>query len=60
MFLFQETYYVRPGLQEELLQQGVVLTPGDYFGPAGAGYLRMALVPTLGQCERAAELLIGV
>ncbi len=49
-----------PGLQDELLQQGIVLTPGDYFGPAGTGYLRMALVPTLGQCERAAELLVGV
>ena len=49
-----------PGLQERLLRQGVVLTPGDYFGPAGAGYLRLALVPTLEQCRRAAELLVGV
>jgi acetylornithine aminotransferase len=40
------------------LQQGLVLTPGDYFGEAGAGYLRLALVPTLAECERAAELLV--
>jgi succinyldiaminopimelate transaminase len=49
-----------PGLHERLLQQGIVLTPGDYFGPAGTGYLRLALVPTLEQCERAAELLVRV
>jgi succinyldiaminopimelate transaminase len=48
------------GFQERLLEQGVILTPGDYFGAAGEGYLRLALVPTLEQCERAAELLVGV
>jgi aspartate/methionine/tyrosine aminotransferase len=35
----------------------VILTPGDYFGPAGAGSLRLALVPTLEQCRRAAEIV---
>jgi acetylornithine aminotransferase len=45
------------GFQEALLERGVILTPGDYFGPAGAGYLRLALVPTLEQCERAASLI---
>jgi acetylornithine aminotransferase len=48
------------GFQEQLLERGVILTPGDYFGPAGAGYLRLALVPTLEECRRAAELLVGV
>jgi acetylornithine aminotransferase len=48
-----------PDLQPTLLERGVILTPGDYFGPAGEGYLRLALVPTLEQCERAASL-IGV
>jgi succinyldiaminopimelate transaminase len=47
------------GFQEALLERGVILTPGDYFGEAGAGYLRLALVPTLEECERAASL-IGV
>jgi succinyldiaminopimelate transaminase len=47
------------GFQERLLERGVILTPGDYFGPAGEGYLRLALVPTLSDCRRAAELLAG-
>jgi acetylornithine aminotransferase len=46
------------GDHAQLLEQGLVLTPGDYFGDAGAGYLRLALVPTLEQCERAAQLLV--
>ena len=49
-----------PGEHERLLERGLVLTPGDYFGSAGAGYLRLALVPTLDQCRRAAELLVGM
>jgi N-succinyldiaminopimelate aminotransferase len=48
------------GFQERLLEQGVILTPGSYFGEAGAGFLRLALVPTLSECERAAELLVRV
>ena len=34
-------------LAERLLDAGIVLAPGSFFGPAGAGYLRLALVPTL-------------
>jgi len=49
-----------PGEHERLLERGLVLTPGDYFGEAGVGYLRLALVPTLDQCRRAAELLVGM
>jgi succinyldiaminopimelate transaminase len=49
-----------PGEHERLLERGLILTPGDYFGAAGAGYLRLALVPTLAECERAAELLVGM
>lgn len=45
---------------ERLLERGIVLAPGSYFGPAGEGYLRLALVPTLAECERAAELLAGM
>jgi len=39
----------------ELLEAGIVLTPGSYLGEAGAGYARLALVPTLAECQRAAE-----
>jgi acetylornithine aminotransferase len=44
-------------IADRLLDEGIVLVPGSYFGPAGTGYLRMALVPTLAGCERAAERL---
>ena len=40
-----------------LLEQGVVVAPGSFFGAAGEGYLRLALVPTLEECERAAEIV---
>jgi len=36
---------------------GVVVAPGAYFGPEGEGYVRMAMVPTLPECERAVERL---
>jgi succinyldiaminopimelate transaminase len=44
-------------LAARLLEGGIVLAPGSYFGEAGRGYLRLALVPTLAECERAAERL---
>jgi aspartate/methionine/tyrosine aminotransferase len=31
--------------------------PGSYFGPSGEGYARLALVPSLEECERAAAIL---
>jgi acetylornithine aminotransferase len=40
-----------------LLEHGIVATPGSFFGPAGDGYVRFALVPTEEQCARAAEIL---
>jgi acetylornithine aminotransferase len=40
-----------------LLEHGIVATPGSFFGPAGEGYARFALVPTEEQCGRAAEIL---
>jgi len=48
------------GFQERLLERGVIVTPGSYFGAAGDGFLRLALVPPLEQCRAAAELLVGV
>jgi succinyldiaminopimelate transaminase len=41
----------------ELLERGIIVSPGEMFGPSGAGYVRFALVPTLEECERAAEIL---
>jgi aspartate/methionine/tyrosine aminotransferase len=42
---------------ERLLEHGVVVAPGSYFGPAGEGYVRFALVPTEEECAEAIELL---
>jgi acetylornithine aminotransferase len=55
------TFYLwveaRDDIVDRLLERGVVVTPGEYFGAAGAGYLRIALVPTQEQCERAASIM---
>jgi succinyldiaminopimelate transaminase len=45
---------------QRLLDQGVLVAPGAFFGGAGEGYVRVALVPTLAECRKAAELLTGV
>jgi succinyldiaminopimelate transaminase len=42
---------------ERLLRHGVVVAPGSYLGESGEGYIRIALVPTLAECERAAAIL---
>jgi succinyldiaminopimelate transaminase len=44
-------------LAARLLQQGLIVSPGTFFGPSGDGYWRLALVPTQAECERAAEIL---
>ena len=42
---------------DALLDRGVIVSPGEMFGPSGEGYVRFALVPTLEECERAAEIV---
>lgn len=42
---------------ERLLHDGVVVSPGRFFGAGGEGYLRLALVPTLEECEAAVEVV---
>jgi succinyldiaminopimelate transaminase len=45
----------------DLLERGdIVVAPGSFFGPEGEGYVRMAMVPTLEECERAAGTLEGL
>jgi succinyldiaminopimelate transaminase len=41
----------------ELLDLGIVVAPGSFFGPEGDGYVRMAMVPTVEDCRRAADIL---
>lgn len=45
------------GFALRLLEGGVVVAPGSYFGQSGEGYARIALVPTLDECRRAAKIL---
>jgi succinyldiaminopimelate transaminase len=45
---------------ERLLRHGVVVAPGSFLGDAGEGYIRIALVPTLEECGRAAAILEDV
>ena len=48
------------GCAERLLEHGLVVAPGAYLGDSGEGYVRIALVPTLEQCVRAASILEDV
>jgi acetylornithine aminotransferase len=54
MFLWLEDPHDRAA---ELLEQGVILAPGEFFGEFGRGYTRLALVPELEACERAAQII---
>ncbi len=47
-------------LATRLLEHGIVVAPGAYLGPSGEGYVRLALVPTVEDCERAAAILRGL
>lgn len=40
---------------EALLRHRIIASPGSAFGPAGAGWLRLALVPSVEGCVEAAE-----
>jgi succinyldiaminopimelate transaminase len=44
-------------LAAEWLERGIIVAPGSFFGPAGDGFVRLALVPPLADCERAVERL---
>jgi succinyldiaminopimelate transaminase len=39
-----------------LLESGIVVTPGSYFGGEGEGYVRFALVATEAECAEAASI----
>lgn len=42
---------------DRLLEEGIVVSPGRFFGPGGEGYIRLALVPTVEECAAAADVL---
>jgi acetylornithine aminotransferase len=45
---------------ERLMRVGIIALPGSFFDPAGAGFVRWALVPTLEQCREAVERMAAV
>ena len=38
-----------------LMEEGIIVAPGRSFGLGGEGYVRVALVPDIGECQRAIE-----
>jgi succinyldiaminopimelate transaminase len=44
-------------LTDRLLGEGIVVSPGRFFGPGGEGFIRLALVPTVEECAVAADVL---
>ena len=38
------------------LDQGIVISPGGFFGAGGDGWFRLALVPTIEQCKQALDI----
>jgi acetylornithine aminotransferase len=54
-FLWLDAGERAEALAAEWLERGVIVAPGSFFGPAGEGFLRLALVPSLEDCERAAS-----
>ena len=42
---------------DRLLDEGIVVSPGRFFGAGGAGFIRLALVPTVAECRDAAIAL---
>jgi len=44
------------GYAEHLLRRGILVSPGSFFGPGQADFIRLALVPSVEECRRTAEL----
>jgi acetylornithine aminotransferase len=59
MYLWLEVPGDEPSeaLAARVLERGLIVSPGTFFGPAGEGYWRLALVPTEDECRRAAAIL---
>jgi acetylornithine aminotransferase len=57
MYLWVAVAEPAEAVAARLLEHGIVVSPGTFFGPSGEGYIRFALVPTLEECERAAAIL---
>lgn len=47
-------------MTDRLLDHGVVVSPGRFFGAGGEGFIRLALVPSVDECRDAAMLLAEI
>jgi succinyldiaminopimelate transaminase len=59
-YLWVQVPHGRPSYEwalDLLDRADIVVAPGSFFGPEGEGYVRMAMVPTLEECERAGRAL---
>ncbi|MBS2020844.1 MAG: aminotransferase class I/II-fold pyridoxal phosphate-dependent enzyme, partial [Deltaproteobacteria bacterium] len=41
---------------QRLAERGILVTPGTFFGPSGTGFVRLSMVPTLADCQRAIDV----
>jgi succinyldiaminopimelate transaminase len=57
IYLWVEVPESSEAFATRVLERGLVVTPGSYFGPSGEGYVRIALTPPLEECKRAAAIL---
>jgi succinyldiaminopimelate transaminase len=57
MYLWVSVSEPAEEMAARLLEHGLVVSPGTFFGPSGEGYVRFALVPTEAECRRAAGVL---
>lgn len=57
-YLWMETPRGLSGAQyaAALLEEGIVVSPGEFFGGSQTNYVRAALVPSLEDCKRATEV----
>jgi succinyldiaminopimelate transaminase len=56
-FLWLDAGPQAEALAAEWIERGIIVAPGSFFGPAGEGFIRLALVPPLAECERAAAMI---
>jgi acetylornithine aminotransferase len=43
------------GYAARLAERGILVVPGPQYGSSGRGFIRLAMVPTLADCQRAVE-----
>ncbi len=59
-FKSEFTFYIWIKMNKDylntLIENGIILQPGDFMGEGGEGYARLALVPSIEECKEAISL----